>query len=95
MINTSEKYFWDLCKNLGSRGRVLDTTECSTESYKIQGKRLTQISQMDFQEVLLRHVINAENVQFLSKSHPHFSVYLICLSKNMISKYVEKSLNKS
>lgn len=50
---------------------------------------------MDIQEVLLRHVINIENVQFPSKSHPHFSVYLILLLKNLTSKYAEKSLNKS
>lgn len=27
---------------------------------------------MDIQELLLRHVINPENLQFLSRSHPYF-----------------------
>lgn len=50
---------------------------------------------MDVQEIILRHIINAENLQFLSKYHPHFSVCLILLFKNLTSKYAEKSLNKS
>lgn len=50
---------------------------------------------MDSQEFLLRQVINAENLQFLSKNHPHLSIYLILLFKNLTSKYAEKSLKKS